>query len=574
MVRHGRRSFGGWFPAALMLGCVLASTAMADPIDTDSAINIGKRQTLRSHNHDRPDPPNIVADTKLHPNAAQGLAMEYSGAPIDVTTYHYDGLRTGWNQKETALTRATVKSAKFGKLATLAVDGIVYAEPLLVSNFTMPDGAARDVLIVATSHNSVYAFDAKSYAVLWKVNLGPSQSTDDVGCADVVPEYGITSTPAIVRTAADAAIIYLVAATEPQSLIFHTKVHALDLATGHDVLAPAEIAPSTRLTDGETLSFSAQNQWNRAGIAYNNNALYIGFGSHCDNDSESITGWLLRYTQRLKLQTAFATVHSADLLGTGELGSIWMAGFAPAIDEEGDVFVATGNGNTRAKSRDYGEAALKLTPTLSGVTDYFSPADSATLNRNDRDFGSGGVMLLPAVTGQPRLAVAMGKNSPLYLLDRDNMGKTAPNDAGALQAVAVPGSDYKGGPAYYAGPDGPYVYVQRDSSPLLGFSVSAGAKPQLTKRLQGTTIAGYGGSFPIVSSNGAVAGTGIVWLVRRAQTVQLEAYDALHLGAPIYTAAAGRWLNTNNNAFVSPLEANGRVYVPAYKTVTVFGLTP
>jgi hypothetical protein len=574
MIRQRRQSIGARFPVALMLGCMLASTAMADTMDADTAINIGKRQTLRSHNHDRPDPPNIVADTPLHPNADQGLAMAYSGVPIDVTTYHYDGLRTGWNQNETALTRATVKSAKFGKLATLAVDGIVYAEPLLVSNFTMPDGATHDVLIVATSHNSVYAFDAKSYAVLWKVNLGPSQSTDDVGCADVVPEYGVTSTPAIVRTAANAATIYLVAATEPQSLIFHTKLHAIDLATGHDLRTPVEIAPSTTLTDGETLSFSAQNQWTRAGIAYNNGSLYIGFGSHCDNDSESITGWLLRYSETLKLETAFATVHSPDFLGTGELSSIWMAGFAPAIDEQGDVFVATGNGATAAARGDYGEAALKLTPTLDGVTDYFSPAASAVLNRDDRDFGSGGVMLLPPIAGQPRLAIAMGKNSPLYLLDRDNMGKTAPKDAGALQAVALSGSDYKGGPAYYAGPDGPYIYVQRDSSPLLGFSVSTGGKPQLTKRLQGTTISGYGGSFPIVSSHGAVPGTGVVWLVRRAHTVQLEAYDALHLGTPIYTAAAGKWLNTNNNAFVSPLEANGRVYVPAYKTVTVFGLTP
>jgi len=574
MVRHCRQSIAGRFPAALMLGCILASGAVAETADTNSPINIGKRQTLRSHNHYRADPPDIVTETPLHPNADQGLAMAYSGTPIDVTTYHYDGLRTGWNQTETDLTRATVKSTKFGKLTTLAVDGIVYAEPLLVSNFTLPNGTVHDVLIVATSHNSVYAFDAKNYAVLWQVNLGPSQSTDDVGCTDVVPEYGITSTPAIVRTAANAATIYLVAATEPQSLVFHTKLHALDLATGKDVRTPVEIAPSTTLSDGDTLSFSAQNQWTRAGIAYNDGSLYIGFGSHCDNDAESITGWLLRYSETLKLQKAFATIHSADLLGTGELSSIWMSGFAPAIDEQGNVFVATGNGNTAPASRDYGEAALKLTPTLSSVTDYFSPAASASLNQGDRDFGSGGVMLLPAIAGQPKLALAMGKNSPLYLLNRDNLGKTSSNDAGALQAVAVPGSDYKGGPAYYEGPKGPYVYLQRDSTQLMGFSLSAGSKPRLTQRLLGTTLAGYGGSFPIVSSNGAVADTGIVWLVRRAQTVQLEAYDALHLGAPIYTAAAGKWLNPNNNAFVSPLEANGRVYVPAYKTVTVFGLTP
>jgi len=36
---------------------------------------------------------------------------------IDVTTYHYDNLRTGQNLTETALTPANVNQAKFGKLA-------------------------------------------------------------------------------------------------------------------------------------------------------------------------------------------------------------------------------------------------------------------------------------------------------------------------------------------------------------------------------------------------------------------------------------------------------------------------
>jgi hypothetical protein len=46
------------------------------------------------------------------------------------------------------------------------------------------------------------------------------------------------------------------------------------------------------------------------------------------------------------------------------------------------------------------------------------------------------------------------------------------------------------------------------------------------------------------------------------------------LGAPLFAANAGVWSNTNDdNAFVTPMEANGRVYVPAYKTVTVSGLT-
>ena len=118
------------------------------------------------------------------------------------------------------------------------------------------------------------------------------------------------------------------------------------------------------------------------------------------------------------------------------------------------------------------------------------------------------------------------------------------------------------------------MYYQVDSDVLRAFAVSAGAQPGLKLAAQGTTVAGYGGSMPIVSSNGSQADTALVWLVRRGHTVQIEAYDAVKLGAPVYAASAGTWSNASNNAFVTPLQANGRVYVPAYRTVTVFGLTP
>jgi hypothetical protein len=115
------------------------------------------------------------------------------------------------------------------------------------------------------------------------------------------------------------------------------------------------------------------------------------------------------------------------------------------------------------------------------------------------------------------------------------------------------------------------VYVQVTSDVLRGFSVATGANPALTQAATGTTNAGYGGSLPIVSSNGS--SSGVVWLIRRGTTEQLEAYDALTLGTPLFAANAGSWSNGAGNSFLTPMEANGRVYVPAYKTVTVFGLS-
>jgi hypothetical protein len=499
--------------------------------------------------------------------------MPYGGKPIDALTYHYDNLRTGWNPSETDLTPASVASKNFGLLKTLNVDGNVFAQPLLVSGYVMPDGSKHDLLIVVTGHNSVYVFDAKHYAKLWQINLGPSQLTGDVGCGDVVPEYGITSTPVVVRDPAGSATLFVVSATEPSTNNFHTHLHALDLGTGAEKQAPVEISPKATLKDGSTLTFDPKNQWNRAGLVYANGTLYMGIGSHCDNNAGKISGWLLRYGTDLALQAAFNTI---QVPAGYELASIWMSGFAPAVDPSGNLFVITGNGNFAKGGKDFGESVLKLAPDLSGVSDYFTPSAYRGLNNSDLDFGSGGVMLLPPQGSGVPLAVAMGKDAVLYLLNGDRLGRIKAGDAGALQVTRLAGSGggVWGGPAYFGGAGGPLVYYQTDSDVLRSYAVTAGSNPALTPAAQGKTVAGYGGSMPIVSSNGNNPGTGVVWLIRRGRSIQLEAYDAASLGAPIYAAQAGNWSNNAGNSFLTPLEANGRVYVPAYKTVNVFGLTP
>jgi hypothetical protein len=441
----------------------------------------------------------------------------------------------------------------------------------------MPDGSTHDVLIIATEHNSVYAFDAQTYATLWQVNLGPSQASKDVGCVIVQPEYGISSTPVILRSGSNAATIFIVAATEPESFSFHTQVHALALGTGLDLTTPVEIAPSARLKGGGTISFDPQNEWNRAGLATANGNLYVAISSHGDHSPDSISGWLLDYeATNLRLLQHFHTIETA---GDPELASIWMSGFAPAIDANGNVFAVTGNGAFGHSERDWGESVLKLPPDLTRVQDSFTPAAWHELNSTDTDFGSGGVMLLPAVKGQkaPPMAVAMGKPHVLYLLDQNRLGGDKAGDKGALQwqvLKRVGMGGLWGGPAYYGSPGGGLVYVQIDGDVLRGFAVTTGSSPALTLAAQGTSAAGPGGSLPIVSSNGAKSGTGVVWLARRGVTVQLEAYDAVALGIPLFAANAGTWSNKTGNAFVTPLEANGRVYVGSYKTVTVFGLTP
>jgi hypothetical protein len=119
----------------------------------------------------------------------------------DVLTYHYDNARTGLNSQETILAPGNVNINSFGLLFSCPVDGKVDAGPLYVSRLNIPGFGVRNVLYVATEHDSLYAFDADKGTKLWQVTLLKSGEvpSDDHGCNQITPEIGITSTPVIDR---------------------------------------------------------------------------------------------------------------------------------------------------------------------------------------------------------------------------------------------------------------------------------------------------------------------------------------------------------------------------------------
>src|SRR5450432_2693793 len=103
-----------------------------------------------------------------------GLVWLFAALPtkaqVSVLTFHNDVGRTGQNNSETTLTTSNVKVGTFGKLFWRTVDGHIYTQPLYVPNLTV-QGKTRNVVYVATQHNSVYAFDADdstATAPLWQ----------------------------------------------------------------------------------------------------------------------------------------------------------------------------------------------------------------------------------------------------------------------------------------------------------------------------------------------------------------------------------------------------------------------
>jgi hypothetical protein len=282
---------------------------------------------------------------------------------------------------------------------------------------------------------------------------------------------------------------------------------------------------------------------------------------------------VLRYdANTLKLTGRFNTIEAK---AGYQLSSVWMAGYSPAIDPGGNVYAITGNGNYNLGRgmKGYGESVIALAPDLpKKPIGTFTPSNWSQLNASDADFGSGGAMLIPVVAGQsaPPMIIGMGKAGVAYLLDSTHLnGLEGNNGYQALQKINIGGCWC--GPAYYGANSG-IVYYQGSGTPLLAYAVDT-TNGKLNQVAASSDGGGFGGSFPVVSSNGTTSGTAVVWVITRGSPTEvLEAYDAINLGNPLFKSNAGNWSN-GNRSYLTPLVANGRVYVPAAGTVTVFGLT-
>ena len=324
------------------------------------------------------------------------------------------------------------------------------------------------------------------------------------------PEYGISSTPVLVRSG-NTATIYVVSATEPASMSFHTKLHALDLATGKDILTPHEIAPQANLKNGGVLHFDPQNQWNRASLTYQNGSVYVGVGSHCDNNAGSISGWLLRYSAAtLKPSGSFATIKAS---AGYELASIWMSGYAPAIDDAGDVLAVTGQREFQHRDRQRGlgreHPPARRQSRHEGHIHAIRLAEPQQwrhgfrLRRRHGHPCRGGAEIAAAGHrhGQGRRRIPGQRLQAGWATPR--MGSSRFRTVSIATCFCAP--------AYYTTAAGGVLFYQGSGDVIRSYSVGTGATPALTPLATGSDGAGFGGSFPIVSSNGVATGTGVVW---------------------------------------------------------------
>jgi hypothetical protein len=471
-----------------------------------------------------------------------------------------------------------VNSSTFGKVGFFSVDGKVDAEPLLLAGLSVGSQGTHDVLYVVTEHDSVYAMDAANGKVYWRVSLLASGETpsDNRGCGQITPEIGITSTPVIDRA---HGVIYIVAMSKDGAGNYFQRLHALDLTKGSEmfggpVIINANYPGNGQESSGGTLHFQPGQHAERAGLLLLNGIIYTTWTSHCD--MQPYTGWVIAYNASTLAQTGVL-----NLTPNGSEGSIWMSGTAPAADAAGNIYFLDANGTFDTalngsgfpSKGDFGNAFVKLS-TANGlaVSDYFATFDTVTQSIMDGDLGSGGALVLPDLkdaTGAVRhLAVGAGKDRKIYVVDRDNMGKFNPNTNNIYQEIqGAIGSDGEFGmPAYFNNT----VYYGAVNDALKAFPITAAKLANAAASQSGNTFP-YPGTTPSVSANGT--SNGIVWAAENGSTAVLHAYDAADLAHELYNSnqAGSRDQFGAGNKFITPMIANGRVYVGTTNGVAVFG---
>jgi len=527
-------------------------------------------------------PTKIVKDA-LDPQTATvsiGAQPEFA-----VTTYHYDNLRTGWNDSESTLSYENVANGSFGLLHTVALDDEVDAQPLIVPDEKTTRGASpgkHDVVYIATESNTVYAIDASSGKVLFKENLG-NPVPYPLGCSNNGPNVGINGTPVIDLT---ANVMYVIAYTLQSGVPTYT-IHELNLANLTDAVAPVVVSASHLLLNGTTYTFNATYQRQRPALLEANGNVYAGFGSFCDYSGSVSRGWLLGW------QTGSLAPLSAnrlnDMLAVSPddffLSSIWMSGYGVAADSTGNVYFVTGNSDPNSYNgvTNVQESVVKVSADLTQLLSIFTPSDVTILDQGDVDFGSGGVLLLPTTTqSAPPLAAAAGKIGIMYLLDQDSLGGyTAGGPNNDLDAKKI-GGCWCGESYFDAAKDSVPRIVASGGNYVTVWKVRT--SPSVKLLAAGTSAELPGGQdpgfFTTISSAGASPGA-IIWAVARPQyipgNVTLFAFKSEPQSGSsnletLYQSPAGSWEDTNGNANLVPVVANGKVYVASYQQLDIFGI--
>jgi hypothetical protein len=541
-----------------------------------------------------------ITATSSADSANTGSATAAVTGLAGIYTYHNDVARTGQNLQEYALTSSIVNSTTFGRLWSCPVDGDIYAEPLYVANLSI-GGGVHNVVVVATEHDSVYAFDADngSCTPYWQFSALSSGVTSipatdayfsGYTCPDIPYEYGITGTPVIDPS---SQTIYLVTNTK-SSGDWYQSLHRLSLLNGAEQAnSPVNIVASVTNSSGALVPFMPEWQNQRAGLALTNDSVYLSWASHCDNNIWQ--GWIMRYDASSLQQLAVL-----NAVPNGTEGGIWMSGGAPAVDTSGSIYVTTGNGSFNDTSgtvpppspdNDLSMSYLNLNASTLAVQDFYAPSDEATWSNSDLDISSVGPLVLPDGTGpssHPNVLVGSDKQGHLWMIDRTAMGGYSSTLNNTVQYLTLPNLSNCGATCAYgtAAYYNSTVYMSVTSGPLLALPLSNGLFEYNSSNVvtaSSSSSENYGFPSPTASISAPPGGgSALIWVLDVSANgtngsspgpAVLRAYSSTGLGTTLYSSSTNASdQGGSSTKFSVPVVANGHVYVGGSRQLTVYGL--
>ena len=460
---------------------------------------------------------------------------------------------------DTAFTKVAAAKLHMDTAFKATTMGPTYAQPLFVDG----GGGGKDLVLVATEENQVYALNATSGAVVWQKKLGNNVATSSLPCGNINP-LGITGTPVVdaaSRTMFVDAMTSADGGTTKKHLIF-----AMSLDDG-STRAGWPFDVSTVKAGAVAFDPAVQNQ--RAALLLLNGTLYVPYSGHF-GDCGGYHGWVVG--------VPIANPSGAKGYATqSQAGGIW--GVSGPSTDGTSIFVATGNtfsGNTWG----HGEAVLKLQPGpvfSAQAADYFTPSDWKSLDNGDTDLGGTNPILIDVPGATPsKLAVALGKNGVAYLIDRTNLGGIGKGNGTTGEAVAsakVSSGQIINAPAAYTTALATYVVFRGggvgcpggNSGDLTALKISATSPPQISVAWCAKQ---NGGGSPMVTTPDGKSDM-IVWGLGAGGDGRLHGFDG-DTGAVVFNGGGAMDGMSAIQGNETAIAAKGRMFVAAQNAVYAF----
>jgi hypothetical protein len=349
-----------------------------------------------------------------------GASVAVAAAAQDLTPQHWPMFggnveSTSANPRPTGITAANV--AQLAR-RQVKLPGTVDASAIYLQGVTVR-GALHNAIFVTTTYGKTLALDANSGEVLWEYTppsyealAGTRQITNSTPVADPGQQSIFAASP-------DGYIQKLtVSDGQPVWRASITKLPRLE-----------KLASPLKLFRGVVIAVTAGYIGDRPP--------YQGHVALLDGN----TGTVLQVWNSLcSNRTGLLEPQSCPQTKS----AIWGRAGAVIDPNNGDIFVATGNGEWNGTT-DWGDSLIEIDATATKILGNYTPTDTEQLNARDLDLGSSSPVLLGG-----DLVAQGGKDGKVRLLSREAIAGDGPNKDHELQTVSTPsGTDLFTQPAVW-----------------------------------------------------------------------------------------------------------------------------